>query len=381
MKAGGDFLKKQMYITIILCFLVILLTACNQAYKEAMENGKEALSTLDYETAHTYFEEALLEKNADEEAEMYMNQIEEMLDGIAAMDEGEMIKAEEAFDEVIATSHASDELIKEAEAKLEEIENITSTYEEVTEKIEEVETLHNDGMYNESLDTIEKMLEKDLTHPYVKELHTTLTTLEKQIKKNEKKRKEIDKIIDEVAAHEQDKAYDAGLKAAEEGLEEDLTHDSLKEREAILKELQTKLKNLQKEERIKQKQETYMKNVEGIWVDETVKEDYLAGVDICKINAEAVSCVTMESDNIFHLEIYERKANMEQHQVLMNDGEFVMTVTDENNIRMFDHHYTRVTNEIEQRFLDDFGYDSVDEFYTFIFNPEFFEAVGMMGDK
>lgn len=136
MKAGGDFLKKQMYITIILCFLVILLTACNQAYKEAMENGKEALSTLDYETAHTYFEEALLEKNADEEAEMYMNQIEEMLDGIAAMDEGEMIKAEEAFDEVIATSHASDELIKEAEAKLEEIENITSTYGEVTEKIE-----------------------------------------------------------------------------------------------------------------------------------------------------------------------------------------------------------------------------------------------------
>src|SRR5699024_9952990 len=98
-----------------------------------------------------------------------------------------------AFDEVIATSHASDELIKEAEAKLEEIENITSTYEEVTEKIEEVETLHNDGMYKESLDTIEKMLEKDFTHPYVKELHTTLTILEKQIKKNEKKRKEIDK--------------------------------------------------------------------------------------------------------------------------------------------------------------------------------------------
>ena len=66
MKAGGVFLKKRMYTTIILCFLVILLTACNQAYKEAMENGKEALSTLDYETAHTYFEEALLEKNADE---------------------------------------------------------------------------------------------------------------------------------------------------------------------------------------------------------------------------------------------------------------------------------------------------------------------------
>src|SRR5699024_8165505 len=106
-------------------------------------------------------------------------------------------------------------------------------------------------------------------------------------------------LIDEVAAHEQDKAYDAGLKAVEEGLEKDLTHDSLKEREAILKELQTKLKNLQEEEKIKQEQETYMKNVEGIWVDDTVKEDYLSGVDICKINVEAVSCVTMESDNIF----------------------------------------------------------------------------------
>lgn len=47
---------------------------------------------------------------------------------------------------------------------------------------------------------------------------------------------------------------------------------------------------------------------------------------------------------------------------------------------MFDHHYTRVTNEIEQRFLDDFGYDSVDEFYAFIFNPEFLEAASMMGD-
>src|SRR5699024_10027535 len=150
-------------------------------------------------------------------------------------------------------------------------------------------------MHKERLDTSEKMLEKELTHPYVKELHNTSTTLEKQIKKNEKKRKEIDKIIDEVAAHEQDKAYDAGLKAVEEGLEKDLTHDSLKEREAILKELQTKLKNLQDKEKIKQEQETYMKNVEGIWVDDTVKEDYLSGVDICKINVEAVSCVTMES--------------------------------------------------------------------------------------
>lgn len=345
-----------------------------------MENGENALSTLDYETARSYFEEALLEKDSDEEAEMYISQIEAMMDGISSMDQGEMTKAVEAFSEVITVSNASDALIKEAKAKLEEIENLTSTYEEVTEKVEEIETLHNDGMYNESLDTIEKVLEEDLTHPYVKELHTTLTSLEQQIKKNEKKRKKIDKIIDEVATYEKDKAYDAGLKAVEEGLEEDLTHDSLKEKEALLKDLQTKLTNLQEEEKIKQEQETFMKNVEGIWVDDTVEEAYLTGADICKINAEAVSCVIMESDNIFHLDVYERKANMEDHQIWMNEDEFVITVTDENNIKMFDHHYTRVTNEMEQRFVDEFGYDSIEKFYAFVFNPELLEAAGIMGD-
>lgn len=354
--------------------MILFLLACgNRAYEDAMDNGKQALNERDYETALIHFQSALEEKKDDKDVDRYILQTETFINAFAYFEEGSLTEAKEHFEQVIQIENTSDELTEKAKQMITEIEALNKSYKDISQSIKKIEEHHEEGNFKKALEEIEETLAQDFSHEFIKPLKKKLGSLKKDIKKNKKRNTNVKKTIEEATSHKKNKQYDQALAAVEKGLEKKLKHSSLKQHKNTLEKLKEEIILLQQKE---QKKINLISSIDGFWADNTVKKDTLVGLDICKINSEAVTCVTLNSDNAFYLPVNKRTANLDNNSVDINDGEFTIKVSS-NNIVLFENNYTALTEENKQLIFKEYSYDedSADEYFNALFNPEFIEAM------
>lgn len=365
--------KRNLPLAFIFVMILFLLACGNRAYEDAMDNGKQALIERDYETALIHFQSALEEKKDDKDADRYILQTETFINAFAYFEEGSLTEAKEHFEQVIQIENTSDELTEKAKQMITEIEALNKSYKDISQSIKKIEEHHEEGNFKKALEEIEETLAQDFSHEFIKPLKKKLGSLKKDIKKNKKRNTNVKKTIEEATSHKKNKQYDQALAAVEKGLEKKLKHSSLKQHKNTLEKLKEEIILLQQKE---QKKINLISSIDGFWADNTVKKDTLVGLDICKINSEAVTCVTLNSDNAFYLPVNKRTANLDNNSVDINDGEFTIKVSS-NNIVLFENNYTALTEENKQLIFKEYSYDedSADEYFNALFNPEFIEAM------
>ncbi|QUG86921.1 hypothetical protein [Bacillus nitratireducens] len=187
---------KRLILGIIILFL---MAGCsNETYKKAMDQGKLALASKEYDTAQASFELALEEKKNDKEAKVLKEQTTKMIRAIKEKSSGNIEQAIDLFQEVENMKEGSTTLqnqAKEQKALLMENKELKSKY---IGQLEKAEKLKNDKKYEEAKVIVNKIIDDTgqneqwiLENHQAKELSTQIDDILTQQAEAKKKEEEL----------------------------------------------------------------------------------------------------------------------------------------------------------------------------------------------
>ena len=197
-------------IVFSLIFLSLMLTACgNKAYEEAIENGMNALEEKNDEEAISFFETALEEKPEDETASQYIEETEVMIDGLTALEEGDLAEAKTFFKKITDSENSISTLQARSKDALHTIEELEADYVNIKDLINDAKDLHKEKEYKKALVKLDDILTQDFSHASLHPLEEDAEQLRTDIentkektdkaaqkkKEEEKEQKQIDKIL------------------------------------------------------------------------------------------------------------------------------------------------------------------------------------------
>src|SRR5699024_8091468 len=134
---------------------LFILSACSNAkYDEAMEKAQIAIQKQAYTEAIPYYEIAIKEKANDEIATFQLDQTEQFILGIDTMNEGNITKAKDIFNDILNNEDTNSFLHKDASEQLDEINYLQTTYSETEDAIDNIHQLEDEKQYADALDTI-----------------------------------------------------------------------------------------------------------------------------------------------------------------------------------------------------------------------------------
>src|SRR5699024_8123760 len=206
----GDHYMNRHTILFSLIFLTLILTACgNKAYEEAIENGMNALEEKNDEEAISFFETALEEKPEDETASQYIEETEVMIDGLTALEEGDLAEAKTFFKKITDSENSISTLQARSKDALHTIEELEADYVNIKDLINDAKDLHKEKEYKKALVKLDDILTQDFSHASLHPLEEDAEQLRTDIentkektdkaaqkkKEEEKEQKQIDKIL------------------------------------------------------------------------------------------------------------------------------------------------------------------------------------------
>lgn len=178
-------MNKKLIVLILSALLVVSLYGCgNSTAKKAIEEGKIAIASGEYDKALNLFKLAVDEDGGDEAKTDY-NAIDSYLKSKSLLEEGKIDEAKKLLDG-ISKIDSFDKFNKDVDVLRSSIKN----KEELNEKIDNIDTLIKDKKYKEAKDKLEKINKKDLSNKDQKFIDNKLNQIESII--TEEKKKEIE---------------------------------------------------------------------------------------------------------------------------------------------------------------------------------------------
>lgn len=158
--------KNTLIALIVVCMLAITGCGGNKKYDEMMSEGRDLIVSGNYEEALECFEAALEEKEGDEEATNFYDQVKKLMQVEANID-SKLYKEAIALCDKLISSKSNDDIIIDAAKKLKkqaedlktEQEN-TSLKEDITKRLDEVKALMNQKQYMNAKTKLNYILEE-----------------------------------------------------------------------------------------------------------------------------------------------------------------------------------------------------------------------------
>lgn len=148
-------MMKRLILGIIILFLMV--GCSNEAYKKAMDQGKLALASKEYDTAVASFELALEEKKDDKEAKVLKDQTTKMISSIKEKSSGNIEQAIGLFQEVEKMKDGSAILQNQAKEQKDLLIEHKELKGQYIGQLEKAEKLKNDKKYEEAKGIVNKI--------------------------------------------------------------------------------------------------------------------------------------------------------------------------------------------------------------------------------
>ncbi|MGN4739482.1 hypothetical protein [Bacillus cereus group sp. MYBK227-1] len=189
---------KRLILGIIILFLMV--GCSNETYKKAMDQGKLALASKEYDTAVASFELALEEKKDDKEAKVLKDQTTKMISSIKEKSSGNIEQAIGLFQEVEKMKDGSAILQSQAKEQKDSLIEHKELKGQYIGQLEKAEKLKNDKKYEEAKGIVNKIVNDTGQNQRAEELNKQidgLLTQQAEVKKKEEelkneKKKEAD---------------------------------------------------------------------------------------------------------------------------------------------------------------------------------------------
>ena len=149
-------MMKRLILGIIILFLMV--GCSNEAYKKAMDQGKLALASKEYDTAVASFELALEEKKDDKEAKVLKGQTTKMISSIKEKSSGNIEQAIGLFQEVEKMKDGSAILQNQAKEQKDLLIEHKELKGQYIGQLEKAEKLKNDKKYEEAKGIVNKIV-------------------------------------------------------------------------------------------------------------------------------------------------------------------------------------------------------------------------------
>lgn len=147
---------KRLILGIIILFLMV--GCSNETYKKAMDQGKLALASKEYDTAVASFELALEEKKDDKEAKVLKDQTTKMISSIKEKSSGNIEQAIGLFQEVEKMKDGSAILQSQAKEQKDSLIEHKELKGQYIGQLEKAEKLKNDKKYEEAKGIVNKIV-------------------------------------------------------------------------------------------------------------------------------------------------------------------------------------------------------------------------------
>lgn len=189
---------KRLILGIIILFLMV--GCSNETYKKAMDQGKLALASKEYDTAVASFELALEEKKDDKEAKVLKDQTTKMISSIKEKSSGNIEQAIGLFQEVEKMKDGSAILQSQAKEQKDSLIEHKELKGQYIGQLEKAEKLKSDKKYEEAKGIVNKIVNDTGQNQRAEELNKQidgLLTQQAEVKKKEEelkneKKKEAD---------------------------------------------------------------------------------------------------------------------------------------------------------------------------------------------
>lgn len=272
---------KVLKLAVIVLFISSFLIACsasktNKVYEEMLEKGFDQIEKNDLVQAKIYFEKALDTKPDDQQAALLLNQVVHFQNAEEEMKTGDIHKANEFVEKVLAIKEGSNILIEKAISLQKEIEKLFADEKQYKGQYEKAERVLEEQSFEEALASIQSVLNKDLRHDYFQDLKTEFETLKQQVMTAQKE------TLAREIAEAQKQAEQEAEKAEQEAIEE----KQLKEEKVV--------KVIEKEKQEKNESDDAIRPIVGYWLLDTMA---------CHITSTYVACALAESDFITNNQI------------------------------------------------------------------------------
>lgn len=184
---------KKFIMSVFISF--VFLTGCSndEAYNNALQKGKDFITSEEYQKAESAFELALDEKMNDEQATVLLTQTVSYQELIKEFNEGNFDLAKENADKVIQIENGTPTLVEKSEEALELIEAIEEILLTKTEQYEKALNSFENEKYEDAKVQLSDTVNMELDHPKFDSLDKRIEILNDDIQVailNEKKEKE-----------------------------------------------------------------------------------------------------------------------------------------------------------------------------------------------
>ncbi|MEK3888795.1 hypothetical protein [Bacillus sp. FSL K6-3431] len=221
-------MKKQFKFISIILGLSLALIGCsqsNEAYEQMMAKGLERIEKEEFAKAEGFFEMALEERPDDAQASILLEQTQQIQEADRELTDGNIDNASKLLGKVIKVEEGSDLLVEQAQLMREKIQALKSKESEYLASFEDAKKKLNEQAYDESIQTLETLLQQDLSHPLHTEMKKNVETFKGEVviakekavaeaKIEKEKQAELERKAAQLKAEAEKKA--AELKAAEE---------------------------------------------------------------------------------------------------------------------------------------------------------------------
>ncbi|MCP1144550.1 hypothetical protein MKZ01_06905 [Lysinibacillus endophyticus] len=150
---------KKLYVWVMIVAMVIL-TACSDAYQDAMDKGIESLGAKDYHQSALYFELALKEKADDQEAQVYFDLAKQMQEAMDAVEQYDYEVALPILQEVIENEAALQTVKDEAQKILKQIQEESELVADVERKLAVINDLISQEDYQAAQEELQLLQEQ-----------------------------------------------------------------------------------------------------------------------------------------------------------------------------------------------------------------------------
>lgn len=347
--------NKTIILFLFILSAILLLSACgNKEYDEAMENGIDSIENEKYEEAADFFQEALDEKEDDEEANTYLKQTESLIEGTEIMDDGDVDEAKSLFEEIVNMEDGLSDIEDVANEKIDEIDDMKKLHEDTVETLEKADTENEAGNYKEALEEIDKALDADLSHSYLDDLKKDLKALEEDVEGNQKLKKQADEALKQAKQLEEEEAYEEAISEIDQVLEKELKSSGLKEIKQELETLKADLKEKIEEEKAQDKEQEFAESLQGYWAEDA--PDGTPGIEIGKVTSNEWMFAILNSDVAAYAEIDSLDIDEDKKEIKVKttDGDVVeVTNFDGEKMTIGDTELHKFTKEEMESKVDD----------------------------
>ncbi|CAM4240395.1 hypothetical protein [Lederbergia lenta] len=317
---------KQYKMIVFLLGLSLALIGCsnNKVYEQMMAKGLERIEKEEFAKAESFFEMALEEKPEDEHAKILSQQTKLIQQALEGFSDGNLDKVEEVIGKIMDGEEGSELLVKKAKAMQKEIKVLKTSEKEYLLSFENAKKQLNEQAFDASIQTLEALLQQDLTHPFYKDVKQKITSFIEEVKIAK------DKAAAEARAEEERQAALA-KKAEEERMAAELKAKEEEERKAA------KLK-AEAEKKAKEAASKDIGTLGGYWLNDTMA---------CHITSEYVACALAYSDFITFDKIKSIKhVSDTEIELIYEEGSVKYDISNKDKIKFADgEFYQRVSKE------------------------------------